>query len=155
MEEILDFVGQAKKHIARAAGAMFGGRFQQGFNFMIGQARNDGRRHNGDGHAGIGKCADRLQAARRRCCARLHLAGEGPVECGDRNTNPCKAHLSHRANDINVAFDQGRLGEEADRVIVRREDLEQFACDARVAIGRLVGIGVHTQRDGAGQVAGT
>ena len=122
---------------------------------MIVETRDDRRRHHGNRNACFRQCFYRFKPPFRRGGARLHLAGEFPVHRGDRHTHARQPLLRHWRKDINVALDQGRFRQQADGVIVRREDFQKLAREALLPLDRLVGIGIHAQRNRADNITGT
>ena len=92
---------------------------------------------------------------RRRRGARLHRAGKLAVERGDRDRDLAQVPRSAIAlQDVDVARDQRRLGDDADRMVGSRQHLEDRARDAPLALDRLVGIGICPERDRLRRVAG-
>ena len=65
-----------------------------------------------------------------------------------------EAVAGEAGEDVQVADDAGGLGDDADRVAGLGQDLEDRAGGAQAAFDRLVGVGVGTEGDGAGAVAG-
>ena len=53
------------------------------------------------------------------------------------------------AEDVDVARDQMRLGDDADRMVRPAQHLEDAAGDAELALDRLVGVGVGAHGDAA------
>ena len=76
------------------------------------------------------------------------------IKAGHRNRHRGQALFRHRGQDIDVAQDQGRFGDDADRIIEAAQDLEHRAGDLAVAFDGLVGIGVGTQGDDLRPVGG-
>lgn len=94
------------------------------------------------------------QPSRRRGCARLQLACQLGVERGDGHRRHGQVLRRHRRQQVDVAFDQGRLGDQTDRMIAIVQHLQHVARDAQFAFDRLIGIGIAPQRDRLAAIAG-
>ena len=101
------------------------------------------------------QCLDGLQAPRRGCGPGLHLARDCAVERGHRDGHLGEPAARHPRQDIDVAHDQRRLGDDADRVARPLQHLQHRARDAVLALDRLVGVGDGAERDELGHVART
>jgi hypothetical protein len=92
--------------------------------------------------------------AASRARARLHGAGELGVERGDRHRHFDEAALGHGGEQIEVAQDQCRLGDDAHRVARRGEQLQDAAHDAVALLDGLIRIGIGADGYGLDLVAG-
>ena len=98
-------------------------------------------------------CAQRIEPARRRRRARLHDARELWIERRHRDGDLGEIARGHAAEDIDVARDQVRFGDDADRMAGAFQHLEDAAHDLVAPLDRLVGIRVGADRDRARAVA--
>ena len=94
-----------------------------------------------------------VEPALRARRARLELARELAVEGADRHEDLDQILLRHRPEQVEVALDQRRLGDDGDRVIALGQHFEDAAGDPVLALDRLVAVGVGAERDRAGLVA--
>jgi hypothetical protein len=81
------------------------------------------------------------------------------ITIGEGDGPTGQALRGHRRQQVDIAFDQRRLGDLPDRMIALMQHLQHLARDAALALARLVGVGVHANGDvlrlvrGAGQLA--
>ena len=146
---------QTQQHVARAACASIARRFEDRFHLVVGETGDDGRHHHAYRHSCRAERAHRLQPLCRRGRARLHGAGEAAVERRDRERDRREPAPCHAREDVRIAGDQRRLGDDADGMLVAVEHLEHAPCQRETAFGRLVGVGVRAHRDHPAFVAGT
>jgi hypothetical protein len=93
----------------------------------------------------------------RRCGAaraRFHASREFAVQGGDGNEHLHQVARRQRCKEIDVTFDQGRLGDDAEGMTALGQHLDDGARDAELAFDGLVNIGVAAERDGFTAVAG-
>ena len=64
-----------------------------------------------------------------------------------------EAAIGHRRQDVDVARDEMRLRDDADRMVRPRQHLEHRARDPELLLDRLVGVGVRAHRHGLRRVA--
>ncbi len=114
---------------------------------MIGDDHHLGR------HAGLRQHLQRFQPLGRRRGARLHGPRELRIHRRHRDADLHQVALRHPRQDVEVAHDQRRLGDDADRMRHPIEHLENAAHDLQIALDRLIGIGVGADRDHARLVA--
>ena len=86
--------------------------------------------------------------------ARLHGAGELAVERGDGERDLDQPALGHGAQDVEIAQDQRRFGDDADGVVGGRQHFEDAAHDAVAPLDWLIGVGVGADGDGARTIGG-
>ena len=117
------------------------------FELVIGQRRDHRRRHHPGRDAGRAERGDGVETPRRGRRPRLHAPRQAAVEGGHRDADLSQSLFGHRRQDVDVAQHQGRLGDDADRVVVVAQHLENLAGDALVALDRLIriGVGAHGQ----------
>ncbi len=145
---------QAQQHVARVARAGRGRPRPESLELVIGQPRDDRRDHGADRDPGGAQLLDRLQAPMGCRGARLELAGKLGIERGDRNEDPRQTIRRHRREQVEIAQDRRRLGDDGDRVPAAGQDLEHAARDLQPPLQRLVGVGVGPKRDRRAAVAG-
>ena len=95
----------------------------------------------------------RLEPAARRRGARLHGARELRIERRHRDRDLDQVALRQPRQDVEVAQDQRRLGDDADRMAGALQHFEDAAHHLVLALDRLIRIGVGADRDGARLVA--
>ena len=147
LEQVLELVRQAQQHIARLgrAGLVRGG--ERGFEPAVVDHRDHRRGQHADRNAGPRKAANGLDAAIRRGGTRLQLACEIGVERGARHEHLDQPARGHRPEDVDVALDQRRLGDQPHRLAELGTHLQHRAGDLPVALHRLVGVGVGAYRN--------
>ncbi len=79
--------------------------------------------------------------------ARLEGAGERGLERGHRDRDPRETIGRHGGQEVEVAHDGCRLGDDRHRMAALRQHLEDAAGDLELALERLVGVGVGAERD--------
>ena len=153
-EQVPDFQRQSQEHIGGIGCTSLGCGLEEGLDLAVGQAGNDRRHHDGCGNAGLGQSLDRVEAAVGRSGARFHLACQFAVQRGDGDCALGEAFSRHRTQNVEIAQDQGGLGDEDDRVPVAGEDLEQVARVLQPSFDRLPGICIGPDHEWGGFVAG-
>jgi len=88
-----------------------------------------------------------MASSRRGGATRLEAARELVVEVVDRQEHVDEILPCHRHEEIEVALDHRVLGDDADRVVVLRQHLQDAACHLPLALDRLVRIGVRAERN--------
>ncbi len=78
----------------------------------------------------------------RRGGARFQLAREFGIERGYAEVDRNQLLRRHLAQDVDIALDQRRLGDDRHRVAKPLQHLEQRARDLQLALDRLVGVGI-------------
>jgi hypothetical protein len=129
-------------------------RLQHGFEFMVVQAGNDGGEADADRASRICQAADRLQPLGGRGGARLHRPRQLAVQRGDGDEGRGQTAPPHVAQDVGVARDQHRLGDDAERVVEALHDLQDRTGRIRFALDRLIGVGVAAYVDAPADVPG-
>ena len=86
--------------------------------------------------------------------ARLHAARERTVQGGHAHRDAAAVRLRHGAENVDVAFHPRGLGDDHHRMSALGEHLEDGAGDSEVALHRLVGVGVGSERHRGALVAG-
>ena len=153
LEQMFNFMWQAQQRIGGPAGAGAMASLQNGFRLAVVEHRDHGCRHDADGNAGRGQRADGVDAALGRAGARFQAARQAPVQGGHRDKNLDEPLRGHGRKEIDVAFDQGRLGDDGNRVITFRQHLQDLPGNAQAALDRLIGIGVGAHRDRSHAIA--
>ena len=97
---------------------------------------------------------ERLEPLVGRACPRLHGARELAVERRHRQRHFHQAPLGHRRQQVEIAQDESRLGDDADGMVRRAQHFEDAAHDAIAPLDRLIGIGVGADGDGPHLIAG-
>ena len=151
-EQILRLQRQTQEDIAGLARAIGVGAGENGLHLVVRHAGDDRRDHDRGRNAGLRQLLDRLQPARRRRRARLHRPRQIAVERRHRQRHLDQPALRHGREEIEIAQDQRGFGDDRDRVIGLRQNLQNSAHDAMLAFDRLVGIGVGSDRDDLGLV---
>jgi hypothetical protein len=146
-EDRRHLVRQAQQYITRRLGAGRGDGVEDTFEEQVGDHRDHRRHQHAHRHAGRVQAADAFEAPRRRAGARFQPRGEAIVEAGHRDHHVGKAGLAHRAEQVEVAFDQRVLGDDRQRMPGRTEHLDQLAGEPALALQRLVGVGVGADGD--------
>ncbi len=98
--------------------------------------------------------SQRLEPARGRCRARLHDARKLCIERRHRQRDLHQIALRHAGEDVEIARDQRRLGDDAHGMAVALEHFEDATHDLALALDRLIGIGVGADGDGPRHIAG-
>ena len=106
-------------------GAGLGGGGEDAFDLAVVERRDDRRHQDTDRDARGGKLTNRFEASRRRRRPRLEATRQPPVEGGNRDVNPRQAPRRHRRQDIDIANDKRRLGDDTNWMIVRCQHLER------------------------------
>ena len=96
--------------------------------------------------------ASSLLLWRRR--ARLHLPGEGAIEGRYRDKDLDQVVARHRREEVEVAQDEVRFGDDGERVASSGQRLDQRSGDAILTLDRLIGIGVGAEGDRRRPVSG-
>ena len=148
----LDLEGQAQGHVHGRGRAGLRGRLQHRFELVIIEAGDDRGEADADRHAGIGEPLHRIETARGRRRAGLHGAGEVAVQRRDRDEGAGQTVAAHRAQDIHIAGDQIRLGDDGEGLAESLQDLEQAARDLLRALDRLIGVGIAAYVDALADV---
>ncbi len=81
--------------------------------------------------------------------ARFHGAGDLPVQRGDRQRGAEQGQFCHRLQDVDVAGDQRRFGDDVAGVAKLVQHLQQATCDLFRSFRRLIGVGIDAQGQGA------
>ena len=121
-------------------------RFGERFKFGVGQHRDHRGRHHAAGNPRIDQCADGVEAALGRRRARFHHARQIAVQHGHRQADLRQFLFRHGAEDIDVAGNQARFGDDADRVVMGCQHFEYPPCQFVVALDRLIGVGIGAYR---------
>jgi hypothetical protein len=130
------------------------GRLEDRLQVLVVELRNDRCDEHADRYARFVQRAHRLQAALGRRRARLQHAREIAVERRDREIHARHVLGGHGRDEVDVALDERRLGHDRERMLVRRENLEDAARDLPFALDRLIRVGVAAERDRVALVAG-
>ena len=153
-EDLLHFVRQPQQDVAGAARAGRGRRLEDALQLLVVESRDHRRGQHARRHPGLAQRLDRLETPVRGGGARLHGARQGAVERRDRQEDRGEIFLRHRREQIEVAQDQARLGDDSDRLPVLPQNLENGAGELQLPFHRLVGVGVRSERDHLAAIAG-
>ncbi len=145
-EEILQLVRQAQQDIRRITCTCLFGRLQQPLHFTVSKYRNDRRKKRRHRYPRLAQTPDRLQPTLGSGCARLESARQIPIQRGEGDRHVHQIALGHRGQDIQVALDQRRLGDDGNGMIGLTQHLQALAGDAELFLRRLIGIGIDTDR---------
>ena len=115
---------------------------------MIGDAGNDRRDHDRRRNSGGGQFLDGVKPALRRRGARLHGARQFAVERRHRERDLGQSLGRHRPENVEIAQNQRRFGDDGDWMIGVGENLQDRAHDAMLTLDWLVGIGIGADGDG-------
>ena len=148
-EQVAHFERQAKQHIARALDARHRRGIEDALDVGVVDRRNDRRHHHRGRNAGRRQLPQRLETAARRRRARLHGARELGIERRHRQRDLDQVALGEPRQDVEIAQDQRRLGDDADRMAGALQHFEDAAHHLIFALDRLIRIGVGADRDGA------
>ena len=147
LEKVLELVRQTQQHIARLGRAGLMRRGERSFEPAVVDHRDHRRGQHTDGDAGPREAANRLDAAIRRGGTRFQLARQVGVQRGARHEHLDQPARRHRPEDVDVALDQRRLGDQPDRLAELGTHLKHRARDLPVTLHRLVGVGVGADRN--------
>ena len=161
--EVGKLAGQVRKEVAprrgaeserlpgRATGTSFLRRAEERGQLLpaVGDAGNDGGREEADVEPGGGQATEGAEPRVRGGGAGLDAPDEPSFEGGERDVNLQRVPLGELDQEVGVAGDERRLGDDAEvEPAVREQRLEQPAGDPETAFGRLVGIGGGADDDG-------
>ena len=104
--QVLEVVRQAQQHVAGLAGAGPVAFLQDRLDLVLVDRRDDRRDEHRHRDPGRRELPDRVDPLRRGRGARLHPAGEGPVEGGDRDRHLGELPVRHPGQDVDVAGDE-------------------------------------------------
>ena len=107
----------------------------------VAQARHHRREAQAHGHAGLGQGRHGAQPRGGGRRAGLEGPGQRRVEQGDGEGDPHGVMLSERAQQVEIAQDEGGAGDDGHGVAVAHEQLEAGPGDALVPLDALVGVG--------------
>ena len=141
LEQGVHLPGQAQHDAEGTAGASIGGGLQDALELGLVEERDDRRHAHAHRHTRAGQRFDRAQPALRCRCTRLELARQHAIQRGDRHINGGHVLRGHGRDEVEVALDEARLGDDRKRVAGLRQHLDHLARDAQAALHRLVGIG--------------
>ncbi len=147
LEQWRDLPWQAQHDVVRIDGAGLARGLQNALQIGLGDEGNDRRHADRDRNASLRQRADGPQPPRRRGRARLQRAGDPGIERGDRDRGDREPPGRHRRQQIDVALDQRRLGDQRHRMVAFVQHLEHLTRDALGPLDRLIGVGVDAQRD--------
>ena len=153
LEQVAHLERQPQQHVAGALDAGRLGGIENAFDLRIVDGGHDGRDHDRGWNAGSRELAQRFEPARRRRRARLHDARELGIERRHRDGDLGEIARGHAAEDIDVARDQVRLGDDPDRMAGAFQHFEDAAHDLVAPLDRLIRIRVGADRDRARAVA--
>jgi hypothetical protein len=143
---------QAHHRVEGAARAGFPGGFEHLLH-VFGDERNLRRHAHAHRHARFGERADGAQPPVRRRGARLELAGEFAVERGHGDVHGGQPVGRHRPDQVEVALDGARLGDQRERVPRFLQQLDHRAREPQLALDGLVAVGGGADGDVARPVA--
>ncbi len=109
--------------------------------------RDDRRDAHAHRNASPGERLDRLEAPVRRCRTRLEDARQRRLERRDRDVDGHQVLRRHRRDQVEVALDARRLGDERERMRALGHDRDHRARDAQLPLDRLVGVGGRADVD--------
>ena len=121
---------------------------------MVVQRRDHRCHHEPRRNARLRQLPDRVQPPPGRRGARFHRPRQLAVQGGDGNRYLDEALPRHLAQNVDVAGDQRRLGDDADRVLVLGQHLQHLTRDPPFPLDGLVGIGVGADGDHPRLIAG-
>ena len=113
----------------------------------VGEPWQDRSHSDPDLDASIRERADRSQAARRRCRARLGGAPDALVERGEGDVNADRHFARRRPEDVDVADDERAARDDRERRPRGRELPDARPCEPEPRFSRLVRIGRGAERD--------
>ncbi len=154
LEKRAYLVRQAQQDPARPGRPRLCPCFEDMLERLVGQCRDDGRDQHSGRDAGRRERADRVQSARRAGRARLELARERRIQGRDRDESLDQVLAGHRRQQVDVALDQRRLGDDGERMVALGEHLDQSARDAVAAFDRLVAVGIGAESERRDAIAG-
>lgn len=108
---------------------------------MVGQSRNNRRKHGADGNSVGRQCFDGAQASFGRRSSRLHNFSEFSVQSGEGNKNDDGGVVGQPPQQVYIASHKFVFGDDADRVAEVGQYFEATASDAESTFNGLVGIG--------------
>src|SRR5262249_20518064 len=147
LEDLLDGAGEAQEGPAGPGGAGRGGALEDGDDLAVVDAGDDGCAHDADGNAGLGEGLEGAEAAIGGGGPGLDGTGGGIVGEGDAEAEAEAGVLGEGEEQIDVALDEGALGNEADGVLVLDADFEALARELEVVLDGLVAVGDAGEHD--------
>ncbi len=154
LEQLRQLVGQAQQHVTRRSRPGFAGGFEHALQLHVVDHRNHRRAHHADRHTRLVKGAQHAQTRRGRGGAGFHDALELVIQRGQADRDADQPLFGQGHQQVQIAQHQRTLGDDVHRMAVAQQDFQRLAGQALLALQRLVGIGVHAQRDGLRHVAG-
>ena len=154
LEQRRHFERQLQHGVARALRAGGGGALEDGFELGVGERRDHRCRHHRNRNAGLAQRGNGFDAPLGRGGARLERSRELAIERRHRHRHRRQAFLRHLGQDVDVALDQRRFGDDGDGMPGLAQHFENAAHDLEFAFGRLVGIGVGAERDRRAAIGG-
>ena len=146
-KHVAQFARQPQDDIARLARAGGIGAGEDRLELLVVDRRNDRRGHDARRHAGVVERLDRLEPLLRRRRARLHLTRQRPIERRHRDEDLDQPVARHRREQVEIAQDEVRFGDDGQRMAGSAQDLDQRPGDAILSLDRLIGIGVGAEGD--------
>ena len=112
---------------------------------IVGDAGDDGRDEEPRVHAAVGEAPERLEPHRRHRRAQLEPPREPRVGGGEGDVDGDFVPLAELLEHVEVACDEGRLGDDAEReAAVVEQQLEDLAREAELSLGGLIAVGGGT-----------
>ena len=154
MNEILHLEGQTHQDEVDRHRTSLGGGGADRLDLVIVEARDDRRHVDTHWDAGARQLLDRLEPPVGGRGAGLERAGEFRVERGDRDVDPHELVAGELLQQVEVAQDARRLGDDAEGMARLGQHLDDAAGDPQPALERLIGVGVGAERERLRHVAG-
>ena len=153
-EQRLQFERQAQQRIAGRARAGGARAFEDRLHLAVVE-RRDHRRRQARPVGTPAAASAAIVSSRRsgRGGARLHAARQLAVERRHRDRDDRELVPRHLGEDVEIALDQRRFGDDRHRVAEIAQHFEDRAGDAEPPLDRLVGVGVAAERDRPAGVA--
>lgn len=121
--------------------------FDQPFDLVIGDSRNDRRNRYAGWYARCRQGRDRLQPSFGMRRSWFQRPGDDRIKRRDRHGNRNQTRSGHRCEQVDIANHPIGLCRDGKGMVGFREDLKALSRDPPVGFDRLVRIGVRPKRD--------
>ncbi len=152
-KQLFHLVWQAKENVGCLARARIGRRRHDPLDFRVIDRRDQrGHQHAGR-YSGFAEFFDGTKASFGGGNPRLHDSFQRIVQGRQADCDRAEVELCQLLENIEIANHKMAFRDQADRVLVLEESLEQLPRDGQRLFGRLIRIRVRSYRDGLADVA--
>lgn len=152
-EQVLYLMRKPQQDVTRPFRAGVRRLGEDGLHLVIVHEGNQRRHQHADRHPRRTQASYRLQPPVRGAGARLQPAREVGIQRGHGHIDPHEPQPGQFGQQVEVAQDQGVLGDEGDRMAGLPHHFQQAAREPVLALDGLVGVGIGTDIDAADLVA--